>query len=109
MRSALTAAGVRGYRLHHAATPGRPDITFVGRKVAVFVHGCFWHSCPHCQRYTPKHNRAWWRNKLETNKARDERKVKELRGDGWKVITVWECRLMKSPMREAGRVLRALG
>ena len=109
MRSALSAAGVKGYRLHPARTPGRPDITFVGKKVAVFVHGCFWHSCPHCQRYSPKTNRTWWKNKLATNVARDERKSKELKRAGWKVLTVWECRLKKSPAREAGRVVRALG
>ena len=108
MRSALSAAGVKGYRLHYAKAPGKPDITFVGRKVVVFVHGCFWHSCPHCQRYTPKTNRTWWKNKLETNVARDERKTKELKRAGWKVLTVWECRLKKSPAREAGRVVRML-
>lgn len=108
MRSTLSAAGVKGYRLHHATTPGKPDITFVGRKVAVFVHGCFWHSCPHCQRNTPKTNRTWWKNKLATNVARDVRKTKELKMAGWKVLTVWECRLKESPAREAGRVVRLL-
>lgn len=108
MRTALAEAGVRGYRLHHASTPGRPDITFVGRRIAVFVHGCFWHGCPHCQRSTPKHNRAWWRDKLAANQARDERKRRELKSAGWKVVTVWECRLKKSPAREASRVARAL-
>ncbi len=108
MRSALTVVGVKGYRLHYTKVPGRPDIAFVGRKVAVFVHGCFWHSCPHCQRHIPKSNRTWWRNKLATNVARDERKAKELKRAGWKVLTVWECRLKKSPAREAARVVRAL-
>lgn len=109
MRTALCAAGVMGYRLHHATTPGRPDITFVGRKVAVFVHGCFWHGCPHCQPRKPVHNRTWWRNKLAANQARDQRKRKELLRDGWKVVTVWECRLKQHPSREAARVVRALG
>jgi DNA mismatch endonuclease (patch repair protein) len=108
MRSALSTAGVKGYRLHYTKVPGRPDIAFVGRKVAVFVHGCFWHCCPHCQRNTPKTNRTWWKNKLATNVARDERKAKELKRAGWKVLTVWECRLKKSPGREAGRVARVL-
>lgn len=109
MRSALSEQGIRGYRLHYKKAPGRPDIAFVGRKVAVFVHGCFWHGCPHCQRYTPKSNRTWWKNKLATNQARDRRKVRELKSEGWKVITVWECRLKKSPARESGRVVRSLG
>jgi DNA mismatch endonuclease (patch repair protein) len=109
MRSTLSALGVKGYRLHYTKAPGRPDIAFVGRKIAVFVHGCFWHGCPHCQRYAPKTNRAWWKNKLTTNQARDRRKTEELEHAGWKVITVWECRLKRSPIRQALRVVRALG
>lgn len=108
MRSALTAAGIKGYRLHYKKAPGRPDIALVGRKLAVFVHGCFWHGCPYCKRYSPKSNRAWWEQKLGANKARDARKEKELKSGGWKVVTVWECRLKKSPIREAARVVRAL-
>ncbi len=108
MRKALSAAGIRGYRLHYTKAPGRPDIAFVGRKLAVFVHGCFWHSCPHCERYAPQSNAAWWQKKLGANQARDARKEKELKSAGWKVITVWECRLKKSASREAARVARAL-
>lgn len=108
MRAALSEAGIKGYRLHYTKAPGRPDIAFVGRKLAVFVHGCFWHSCPHCKRYAPKSNAEWWRKKLSANQARDARKQGELKRAGWKVITVWECRLKKSATREASRVVRAL-
>lgn len=108
MRAALSAEGIKGYRLHYAKAPGRPDIAFVGRKVAVFVHGCFWHGCPHCQPARPKTNKKFWHIKLDNNKARDQRKVRELRKAGWKVITVWECRLRKGEAREVARVVRAI-
>lgn len=108
MRTALRAQGWTGYRLHYKKAPGRPDIAFVSRKVAVFVHGCFWHSCPHCQRYTPKTNRAWWKKKLGRNVERDKEKSAALRREGWRVITVWECRLRKDPATQAQRAVRVL-
>jgi len=108
MRAVLSAAGIRGYRLHYRNAPGKPDIAFVGRKVAVFVHGCFWHGCPHCKRYAPRSNRAWWKKKLATNRDRDQRKQRELRKAGWSVVTVWECRLKRSPGVAVRKVERAL-
>lgn len=108
LRHALRALGHVGYRLHYAKAPGRPDIAFVGRRVAVFVHGCFWHGCPHCRPRRPKSNTSFWNAKLDRNKARDKRKARELRGEGWSVVTVWECRLRRDPRREAVRVARAL-
>ncbi|MCB0764286.1 MAG: hypothetical protein KDB84_06250, partial [Flavobacteriales bacterium] len=54
LRAALRSFGIVGYRLHYAKAPGRPDIAFVGRRVAVFVHGCFWHGCPHCRPARPR-------------------------------------------------------
>ncbi|MBX2972956.1 MAG: DNA mismatch endonuclease Vsr [Flavobacteriales bacterium] len=107
-RQHLRSAGFTGYRLHYTKVPGRPDIAFVGRRLAVFVHGCFWHGCPHCRPRTPKSNSAFWVNKVATNQARDKRKVAELKKAGWRVFTVWECRLRSRPERELGRVLRAL-
>lgn len=108
MRAALSATGIRGYRLQYAKAPGKPDIAFVGRKVAVFVHGCFWHSCPHCQPQRPKSNKKFWTEKLDRNVERDLRKTRALRKAGWRVITVWECRLKKNPQTEVRRVERAL-
>jgi len=108
MRAAIGAEGIKGYRLHYAKAPGKPDIAFVGRKVAVFVHGCFWHSCPHCQRYTPKSNRVWWKKKLGRNVERDQEKAAALRRAGWRVVTVWECRLKKDPSMQVRRVVRSL-
>lgn len=108
MRTALGSAGLRGYRLHYTKAPGRPDIAFVGRKVAVFVHGCFWHQCPHCQPQRPQANKSWWCKKLDRNVERDAEKVKALRKLGWRVITVWDCRLKKNAARETQRVVSTL-
>lgn len=108
MREALSAAGIKGYRLHYTKAPGRPDVAFVGRRVAVFVHGCFWHACPHCQPVRPKSNTSFWHAKLDRNKARDQRKARELRQAGWRVVTVWECRLKRDAAKEVSRVRRAL-
>lgn len=109
MRALLSSAGVRGYRLNHRGTPGRPDVTFVGRKVAVFVHGCYWHGCPHCTPSMPRTHSAWWRRKIGANQMRDARKTTVLRKLGWSVTVVWECRLRESPRAQLTRVLRALG
>lgn len=108
LRKALRSRGLIGYRLNYAKAPGRPDVAFVGRKVAVFVHGCFWHACPHCALRKPKSNTEFWTRKLNANKARDARKVRELRKAGWRVLTVWECRLKKNADAEARRVEHVL-
>jgi len=108
MRSLLRGAGYTGYRLHYAKEAGRPDIAFVGRRVAIFVHGCFWHGCPHCAPRKPRSNASFWTAKLWANKARDARKVKALRSRGWCVVTVWECQLKERPTAQLARVLRLI-
>lgn len=108
LRKALSAADLRGYRVHYAKVAGKPDVAFVGRKVAVFVQGCFWHSCPHCQPRRPTHNKRFWEEKLDRNKARDLRNDRALRKADWRVITIWECRLRKFPASAVRRVERAL-
>jgi DNA mismatch endonuclease (patch repair protein) len=70
----------------------RPDIVLVKHRLAVFVHGCFWHrhrGCRNCT--TPTHRRAWWVKKLEGNAARDKLHQRALRKLGWKLVVVWEC------------------
>jgi DNA mismatch endonuclease (patch repair protein) len=74
--------------------PGRPDIVLPKYKTVVFVHGCFWHfhrNCKHAR--IPKTRTEWWRDKLRGNAERDKKKNAELRRQGWKVITVWECQI----------------
>ena len=108
LRSLLRQEGFTGYRLHYTKAPGRPDIAFVGRRIAIFVHGCFWHGCPHCRPARPKSNNTFWSQKLDRNMARDRRKVKELQKEGWRVIMIWECKLKRSPLVQLGRVRRML-
>ena len=108
LRKALWQAGARGYRLHYKRVPGRPDISFVSKKVAIFVNGCYWHRCPKCNYTIPKTNSKFWQTKFENNVARDERKRKELRRLRWKVITVWECDLKNRFTGTLSKILRAL-
>lgn len=94
LRKALWAAGVRGYRKNVARLPGKPDLAFGRARLAVFVHGCFWHRCERCGRYRlPKTNTAYWHAKVEANSARHARVAEELKAMGWHVLTLWECEL----------------
>ncbi len=93
VRHALRDAGLPGYRLHWKKAPGKPDVCYPGRKVAVFVHGCYWHRCPYCALPLPKTNVEFWSQKFARNQARDERDQNLLVEDGWTVLVVWECRL----------------
>lgn len=95
VRRALREAGLPGYRLHWKKAPGKPDICYPGRKVAIFVNGCFWHRCPHCDLPLPKSNVDFWEAKFRRNRERDERDHLLLLQDGWTVVVVWECRLDK--------------
>lgn len=107
LRKKLWECGLRGYRIHSKDVPGRPDIAFKRQKVAIFVHGCFWHRCAICRLPLPKSNRAFWIKKFRRNRARDRRKARALKKLGWRVIQVWECQLDRSPIRVANRILRA--
>ena len=84
---------------------GKPDIAFIDFKLAVFVHGCFWHQCPHCKKVLPKHNSEFWNKKFQDNKRRDRAKARLLRAEGWRVIQIWECRLKSNQQRELNRIL----
>lgn len=93
LRSCLYARGVR-YRVDYAirldgSRPIRADIALPGRRVAIFVDGCFWHSCPE-HGTSPKSNRGYWIPKLESNRLRDTRHTLALRSEGWTVIRIWE-------------------
>lgn len=109
LRSMLREAGKCGYRLHYSKVPGRPDITFVKHKLAIFVHGCFWHGCPYCRPRTPKSNSTFWTNKVAMNQARDRRKNTALRELGWTVLVIRECQLRERPQAQLARVLKVLG
>ena len=89
----LTALGHR-YRLHRRDLPGNPDIAFIGRRKAIFVHGCFWHGHD-CKRgaRAPKANAEYWRAKITRNRTRDARALDQLEGLGWNALVMWECEL----------------
>ena len=94
MRQRLRNAGLTGYRLQWKV-PGRPDIAWPGKKVALFVNGCFWHRCPHCNLPAPKSNVEYWVVKFDRNVERDEQNLAALEQAGWRVHVVWECQLKK--------------
>jgi DNA mismatch endonuclease (patch repair protein) len=95
LRSALWANGIRGYRLHWKKVPGRPDIAYTIKKMAIFVNGCYWHSCPNCNPHVPKTHTDFWSKKFTANEKRDKMKNEQLNQLGWKVITIGECQLKK--------------
>jgi DNA mismatch endonuclease, patch repair protein len=92
LRSALHALGYRyrkDFRLDLPARRVRPDIAFTGRKVAVFIDGCFWHACPE-HGSQPKNNEWYWSPKLARNVERDRAADAALAEAGWSVIRLWE-------------------
>lgn len=100
VRQRLRAAGLTGYRLDWAKAPGRPDIAFPGRRIAIFVNGCYWHRCPHCNPSMPSKNVEFWEAKFRRNVERDKRALAELEELGWCAITIWECELKRDRIDE---------
>jgi DNA mismatch endonuclease, patch repair protein len=93
VRKFLHAQGFR-YTLHNKKLPGKPDIVLPKYKTIIFVHGCFWHGHNNCKYFTiPKTRTKWWADKINTNKANDEKTVRTLKKAGWRVIIVWACKL----------------
>lgn len=91
VRRTLHRMGYR-FRLHRRDLPGSPDVVLPKHRIALFVHGCFWHRHPGCRRATvPKKNSEFWVAKLERNTQRDEQAQRELRELGWNVVVIWEC------------------
>ncbi len=90
VRRALHAAGLR-YRLHRKGLPGRPDLVFPGRRIALFVHGCFWHQHGCRLSHAPASRLEYWGPKLRRNKERDAGNAKALEATGWVVMQIWEC------------------
>lgn len=107
LRKALREAGEPGYRLHWSL-PGKPDIAYPGRRVAIFVQGCYWHSCPVCAKVAPRKNVDYWTAKLQYNKDRDMLNQSKIAEIGWAVIVVWECEIRKKLAESVQRILHAL-
>ena len=114
VRRLLTSLRLR-YRLHRKDLPGAPDIVLPGRRLALFVHGCFWHGHD-CKRgaRAPKTNEGYWRAKIARNVARDAASLAALADLGWRAEVIWECEL-KTPdalterLAELTRVENAAG
>ncbi len=93
LRKALWSVGIKGYRINWKKAPGRPDIAFPSKKLAIFINGCFWHRCEKCYPNFPKTNVDFWTQKFIKNKERDARKSQQLISMGWTVLVVWECEI----------------
>ncbi|MTW05630.1 very short patch repair endonuclease [Pseudoduganella ginsengisoli] len=91
VRRLVRQLGMR-YRLKYLL-PGKPDLTFVGRRKVIFVHGCFWHQHGCRLVRPPKSNQSYWLPKLERTKIRDVENIAKLNAAGWSVLVVWECEL----------------
>lgn len=105
VQSELRALGLR-FRRHNRSLPGSPDIVFPKRRVAVFVDGDFWHGwrLPAWEHKL----RPFWREKLRTNRVRDQRSFRKLRSLGWQVIRIWQHQLLCDREKSVQRVLRAV-
>ncbi|MEQ1936168.1 MAG: DNA mismatch endonuclease Vsr [Fimbriimonadaceae bacterium] len=107
VRKALHGAGFR-YRLHDPKLPGKPDIVLPKHKAVVFVHGCFWHG-HQCELFRwPRSNEAFWAEKINSNRQRDELAYKKLEDRGWKVCEVWECATKGKTRLSEAALLKAL-
>jgi DNA mismatch endonuclease (patch repair protein) len=106
IRSELHRRGLR-FRVDRAPVSGlrsRADIVFGPARLAVYVDGCFWHSCPE-HGTMPKSNAEWWDRKLKRNRERDAKTDQALNEHGWQVVRIWEH---EDPVEAADRVMRAL-
>lgn len=93
VRKYIFSKGFR-YRLHDKRLPGKPDVVLPKLKVVVFIHGCFWHGHSNCRYFVlPKTRTEWWLKKIERNKQLDSENLLKLKVDGWKVFTIFECKL----------------
>ena len=98
VRAALSGTGF-SFLQNCRELPGSPDIVLPELQTAIFVHGCFWHVHGCSLSKMPTTNRTTWEEKLLGNRRRDNRTVRQLRAAGWRVFTIWECRLIASTRR----------
>jgi DNA mismatch endonuclease (patch repair protein) len=105
--SAVSHAKGYRYRKHYAKLPGKPDIAFPGRKIAVFIDGCFWHGCKKHSR-VPLSNVPYWSEKIGRNRARDVKNTKILKKEGWTVLRFWEHDVKKQPETAIKKILKTV-
>ncbi len=104
LRKLLWNNGIRGYRLN-AKLPGRPDIYFPKKKLAIFVDGCFWHKCPKCY-VRPKTRKKFWDEKIKSNIVRDRKNNLKFKRMGIVVIRLWQHEINQSHSSCINKVLR---
>lgn len=110
IRKFLFSKGYR-FRKNVKSLPGKPDIVLPKYRTIILIHGCFWHGHTNCDAATiPKSNKAYWKNKIQTNIERDKRNKNALKKSGWNVITIWECKLKnkKAFEKEGGKLISIL-
>lgn len=108
--AALFASGIEGWVAHPKGIAGRPDFYFPDQRLMLFVDGCFWHACPVCQRNWPTNRAEFWREKIEGNRRRDNRKRRQLRAHGYHVMRVWEHDLKRDTwLKRLQSMLSTLG
>lgn len=94
LRKFLFSKGYR-YRKNYRKLPGKPDLVFVSKKIAIFVNGCFWHQHENCKiANKPRSNTTFWVEKFKKNLERDKRNLQELKDIGWNPIVIWECEIL---------------
>ncbi len=93
VRKFLFGKGFR-YKLYDKTLPGTPDLVFPKLRTVLFINGCFWHGHEGCKYFViPKTRREWWVAKINRNRQLDTENTRKLRKLGWKVITIFECKL----------------
>lgn len=109
LRRAVHALGLRFRLQRSVAGRCRPDLLFAGPRLAVFIDGCFWHSCPqHGPKAFRGPNADRWRQKLRDNQDRDRRNDAALQSAGWRVLRIWECEIRTDAAAAALRVEAAV-
>jgi len=106
VRKQLFALGLR-YRINYKQLPGKPDIVFTKKKVAIFINGCFWHGHETGCRYShiSQSQKEYWTSKIKRTKKRDQEHIDILQEEGWRVLVVWECEIRKDIHEVIKRIL----
>ena len=86
----LAGMKLSGWQKNSLTVAGKPDVVFPSEKIALFIDGCFWHGCPNCNVKVPATNTDYWIKKIKRNKLRDIEVAKQLNGEGWIVLRIWE-------------------
>ena len=104
IRRGLHAQGLR-YRIHKVGIPGKPDMVLAKYHTVLFTHGCFWHGHGCSLFKWPRTRVAFWKNKINRSKERDQETLVALEKQGWRVLVIWECALKGRQKKELADVL----